>query len=84
MNTQKFNNQTIELEINRTGYGKYSFVAKSANGIFSMHSTNSILVDAINSDEDDTNDWGTRQDAIDAAVESVLIANGHEYFESQS
>lgn len=65
---------TAQLTINRTGSGQYSFQVDTPDGQFSMRSTNSVLVDAINSD-DDENDWGTRQDAIDRAIESVLEHN---------
>lgn len=79
MTSSKFNNETIQLEIVKTGYGQYSFRIETSEGKFSKHSTNSILVDAINSDEDDTNDWGSIQDAIDSAVEMVLDANEISY-----
>ena len=79
MTTKKFNNETITLEIKNKGYGQYSLVIETEKWILSKYTTNSVLVDSINSNEDEENDYGTVQDAIDTAVEMVLDANSIEY-----
>ena len=79
MTSTKFNNETITLEIKRQGYGQYLFIIETDKYIYSKRSTDSILFDAINSDEDETNEWGTRQDAIDSAIEMVLNAHLYNY-----
>jgi len=79
MVSTKFYNEEIHLTIRRINYGQYMFTIDTGVWELSKYCTDSILVDAINSDDDEENDWGTRQDAIDTAVEMVLDANGIEY-----
>ena len=80
MTTSKFNNQTIILSFRTAGYGQYYFEITMEDGTqHTAYSTNSILVDACRSENEDTNDWGTTQDAIDAAVEYVLYKNEIDY-----
>ena len=79
MTTTKFNNEAITLEIKNKGYGQYSLIIETEKWVLSKYTTNSILVDSINSNEDDENEYGSVQDAIDTAVEMVLDANSIEY-----
>lgn len=76
MTTTKFNNERIILSFLTKGYGQYSFqITREDGSQLTAHSTNSILVDACRSDDEDNNDWGTTQDAIDTVVQIVLEAN---------
>jgi hypothetical protein len=79
MTSTKFKNETINLQILKTGYGHWKFTIDTLEGKFTYLSTNSMLVDAINSDEDELTRYGTHQDCIDMAVKYVLDFNEVNY-----
>ena len=74
MTSTKFNNETIKLEIKRIGYGQYSFIINTLEGIFSLYSTDSMLVDAINNDNEELSQY-----AIDLTISKVLGSNNVSY-----
>ena len=79
MTSEKFINQTINLQISLRNYGHYKFTIDTLEGTFYTISTLSMLVDAIKSNEDELTRYGTIQDAIDYAVKIVLDDNDIEY-----
>ena len=80
MISTKFNEEVINLQILKTGYGHYKFTIDTFKGTFYTISTLSLLVDAIKSNEGEQTRYGTRQDAIDKAVRIVLDDNDIDYY----
>jgi hypothetical protein len=74
MISTKFKNEVINLEIKRIGYGQYSFIINTLDGIFSLYSTDSMLFDAINNDNEILSQY-----AIDLTIGKVLTSNNIDY-----
>jgi hypothetical protein len=75
MTSNKFLNQTINLQIMFKGYGHWQFIIDTLEGRYKHLTTNSLLIDSIKSNEDELTRYGTIQDAIDYAIQCTLLAN---------
>ena len=79
MTSTKFNNETINLQILKTGYGHWRLIVDTLEDRYTALTTDSLLIDAIKSDEDELTRFGTHQDCIDKAVKYVLDCNEVNY-----
>ena len=70
MTSTKFKNETINLEILNRGYGQYLFKITTNEGIFSLYSTDSMLIDAIKNDNEILSQY-----AVDLTISKVLTSN---------
>ena len=75
MTTNKYLNQEINLQIFKTGYGHWRLIVDTLEDKYTALTTDSLLIDAINSEEDELTRFGTHQDCIDNAVKYVLTCN---------
>lgn len=75
MITNKYLNQGLTLSIKKTNYGHYRLIVDALEDRYTALTTDSLLIDAINSEEDELTRYGTHQDCIDKAVKYVLDCN---------
>lgn len=75
MITNKYLNQKLTLSIKKTNYGHYRLIVDALEDRYTALTTDSLLIDAINSEEDELTRYGTHQDCIDKAVKYVLDCN---------
>lgn len=79
MTTNKFLNQELTLSIKKTNYGHWRLIVDLLEDRYTSLTTDSLLIDSINSDEDELTRYGTHQDCIDKAVKYVLDCNEINY-----
>ena len=75
MKTNKYLNQELNLSIKKTNYGHYRLIVNALEDRYTALTTDSLLIDSINSEEDELTRYGTHQECIDKAVKYVLTSN---------